>query len=290
MKLRPLAYQLARMEINSGSNSYFWWDNWSPLGRLIELTGDGGCIALGIPINSTVERAIQLYKMRLHRLPVFRQIEQEVLKLRNQGLNTLEDVCLWKQENGNFKMGFSTSHTWNITRSSSPKVGWSRGIWIAEITPKFAFITWLAMHNRLATGDRVLRWNPQAITTCWLCKVETETRDHMLFECSYSKEVWKGIIGNLAGNGNGYSWVQVTQVVVNGLQERIPTFLLRYSFQAVVYALWHERNVRRVGESSQPASCLIARIDKLVRNRITSLRKRNGGRYEKAMEIWFGRL
>ncbi|KAF3525227.1 hypothetical protein F2Q69_00051355 [Brassica cretica] len=137
--------------------------------------------------------------------------------------------------------------------------------------------------------DRVLRWNPQAITTCLLCKVETETRDHLLFECSYSKEVWKGVIGNLAGNGNGYSWTQVTQVVVNGMHERIPTFLLRYCFQAVVYVLWHERNVRRVGESSQSASCLITRIDKLVRNKITSLRKKNGGRYEKAMENWFGR-
>nr|VDD39781.1 unnamed protein product [Brassica oleracea] len=30
-------------------------------------------------------------------------------------------------------------------------------------------------------------------------------------------------------------------------------FLLRYSFQAVAYALWHERNVRRVGEPSLPA-------------------------------------
>lgn len=123
LKLRPLAYQLTRVEINSGSNFYFWWDNWSSLGKLIELTGDGGCIALGIPLSSTVERAIQLYKIRLHRPPVFRHIEQEVLKLRNFGLNILEDVCLRKRENGDFKPGFITSHTWNITRTSLPKVG-----------------------------------------------------------------------------------------------------------------------------------------------------------------------
>ena len=210
------------------------------------------------------------------------------MKLKNRGLNYLEDECLWKRENGDFKPGFLTSHTWNIIRTSKPKVEWSKGIWISEATPKFAFITWVAMHNRLATGDKVLRWNPQAITTCWLCKVEPETRDHLLFECPFSEEVWKGVIGNLVSSGTGYSWAQVTQTVVNGLRERIATFLY-YSFQAAVYALWNERNARRVGGFSQPATCLITRIDKLVRNRITSLRQKNRRKYEKAMEKWTGK-
>lgn len=67
------------------------------------------------------------------------------------------------------------------------------------------------------------------------------------------------------------------------------TFLLRYCFQVVAYALWHERNVRRVSDPSLPALCLVARLDKLVRNRITSLRRKKGEKYEKAMEFWFGR-
>lgn len=75
--------------------------------------------------------------------------------------------------------------------------------------------------------------------------------------------------------------------VVNGCQGRGLTFLMRYCFQVVAYAIWHERNVRRVG--AQPASCLIARLDKIVRNRITSLRRKVGGKHEKTMEIWFGR-
>ena len=79
------------------------------------------------------------------------------------------------------------------------------------------------------------------------------------------------------------------QVVVNGLQERVATFLLRYSFQAVIFGLWQERNVRRVGESSQPANCLTVRMDKLVRNTITSLRKKNDRKYERVMEVWMGR-
>lgn len=49
----------------------------------------------------------------------------------------------------------------------------------------------------------------------------------------------------------------------------------------VVYAIWHEINVRRVGEPSQTALCLIARLDKLIRNIITSIRRRDKGKHEK---------
>ncbi|RID68784.1 hypothetical protein BRARA_C00922 [Brassica rapa] len=103
------------------------------------------------------------------------------------------------------------------------------------------------------------------------------------------QEVWYGTIGDLAGNRSLHRWSQIIQFLANGLHERNLTFLLRYSFQVVLYAVWHERNVRRVGETSQPAACLIARLDKLVRNRITSLRRKNGRKYEKTMEVWFGR-
>lgn len=123
------------------------------------------------------------------------------MAVKERGLNQHDDVCLWKRENGEYKEDFITSHTWNIIRSKSPKVSWFKGIWFAEGTPKFTFVTWLATHNRLATGDRVLRWNPQADSMCWLCKSAQETRDHIFFDCPFSKRVWKGTVKNLAGEG-----------------------------------------------------------------------------------------
>ncbi|XP_018474238.1 uncharacterized protein LOC130508739 [Raphanus sativus] len=281
--------QLAKVEVNSGSDTSFWFARWSQLGSLIELTGERGCLIMGIPINSTVERVVQTYRARRHRFLVYQQIEKEILSLRRQGLNQQEDACLWKRDNGDFKPDFSTSQTWNIVRTQSPKVTWFKGIWFREATPKLSFIAWLAIQNRLATGDRIIRWNPQAITTCWLCNSAEETRDHLFFECGYSKEVWRSIMGNLAGHRNLFQWSQIVQILIKGLRERVSTFLFRYGFQVVIYAIWYERNVRRVGEASQTTSCMIRRLDKMVRNRITTLRKNPGGKYEKAMEVWFGR-
>ena len=163
LHLRPLASQLTKVEVNSGSTISFWFERWSQLGKLIELTGERGCIILGIPINATVERVVQTYRARSHRFPVFQQIEQEIIFLRSRGLNQLEDVCLWRREKGGFKSGFLTSQTWELIRVQSPKVMWYKGIWFPEATPKLSFIAWMAVHDRLATGDRILRWNPRAI-------------------------------------------------------------------------------------------------------------------------------
>ncbi|KAH0914446.1 LOW QUALITY PROTEIN: hypothetical protein HID58_028892 [Brassica napus] len=52
-----------------------------------------------------------------------------------------------------------------------------------------------------------------------------------------------------------------------------------------VSAIWRERNSG--GEHAQTAACLTARLDRMVRNRVTSLRRKNGGKYERAMDVWF---
>lgn len=87
LKLRPMAQQLSRREIYSGSTSSFWFDCWSQLeGRLIDLTGDRGPMDLGIPITSTVENAIQLYRSKRHRAYNLQLIDKEVMSLKNRGL------------------------------------------------------------------------------------------------------------------------------------------------------------------------------------------------------------
>ena len=195
---------------------------------------------------------------------------------------------LWKHSDDNYKTYFSSSSTWEQVRDKKPTVFWSKAVWFTQGVPRFSFIVWLAVKNRLSTGDRLLKWNPQAMSTCWLCKSVAETRDHLFFECTYSEVVWRGTIKDLAGLGVSSKWSRLIRKLETGLQNRTLTFLFRYCFQALVYAIWFERNARRVGEPPKPASLLILYIDKLVRNRISSLRK-PGWKHEKAMEAWFGR-
>lgn len=45
-----------RVDIKSGSTTSFWFDHWSPLGRLYEITGQRGVIDTGIPLDAAVEK------------------------------------------------------------------------------------------------------------------------------------------------------------------------------------------------------------------------------------------
>ena len=70
----------------------------------------------------------------------------------------------------------------------------------------------------------------------------------------FSGEVWRGTVKGLAGVGLSTQWLSLLQALVRGLQDRTATFLFRYCFQAVAYAIWYERNTRRVGEPLTTAS------------------------------------
>lgn len=99
-----------------------------------------------------MEVVVQTYRRRRHRVETLVQIEREILNLRIRGLSLEDDTRLWKTEAGNFQSCFSTKQTWEIIRSQSPRVTWSKWVWFRGMTPKFSFITWLAIQDRLATG------------------------------------------------------------------------------------------------------------------------------------------
>ena len=78
LPIKALVEQFVRVEINSGTSSSFWFDDRVPLGRLINLTELGDCIDIGIPINATVEYAVQNYQRRRYRVDHLIMIEHEV--------------------------------------------------------------------------------------------------------------------------------------------------------------------------------------------------------------------
>ena len=65
-------------------------------------------------------------------------------------------------------------------------------------------------------------------------------------------------------------------------------FLLRYTFQATVYAIWRERNSRRHGEQPQQASCLAKFVDKMIRLRLLSVKGKGKQYLEEGLAAWFG--
>nr|GEW97875.1 RNA-directed DNA polymerase, eukaryota, reverse transcriptase zinc-binding domain protein [Tanacetum cinerariifolium] len=45
--------------------------------------------------------------------------------------------------------------------------------------------------KRLATQDRLARWNTQSNDVCPLCKKDKDSHEHMFFKCEFAKQIWE---------------------------------------------------------------------------------------------------
>ena len=217
-----------KVEIRSGAATSFWFDEWSSLGRIIDLTQMQGCIALGIKLNATVEFIIQNYRSRHYRAEHLISIDREILILRTQGLTDEDDVVLWKGKGNVFRSSFDTNQTWQLTRVQQATVQWYKGLLFSGSTPKYSVISWIAVHNRLATGDRLLQWNAQANAQCILCNSAVETRNHLFFSCPYSEAIWRNLTRKLLGRSYSYTWSQVLDLISTNHVTGVKKILLRY--------------------------------------------------------------
>lgn len=109
---------------------------------------------MGIQQDETVAAVLRERRRRQHRAETLNQIEIIIQEM--QGKQTEEDdQGLWRTRSGKYKPKFSSRETWQLIRTEQNRVSWSKAIWFKHGTPKYVFITWLAIKNRLSTGDRM---------------------------------------------------------------------------------------------------------------------------------------
>lgn len=187
---------------------------------------------MGIRLHDTVASVIRKHRRRKHRVEIYNTIENEIQRLRGRGLAQEEDVRLWKSKD-KFKPVFTSKETWKLSRVQQPQVDWYRGVWFQYNTPKFSFHTWIAIQNRLPTGDRIAQWNGGTMTMCNLCMTHPETRNHLFYQCPYSEEVWKDLTDKLLSTAYTPIWEEIV-VLLTTKRNRVESFLLKYVFQATL--------------------------------------------------------
>ncbi|XP_048633024.1 uncharacterized protein LOC125607208 [Brassica napus] len=282
--VRGLAPEFCKVEVYNGKGASFWYDQWSPLGCLMDMLGTRGQIYTRIRQHDTVHTARTKRRRRVHRSAGLIQIENQLQSLSR---SEEEDVVLWKGKQDIYKDQFLTSETWNHIRTKKEKVSWHRGIWFTHATPKHRFCTWLAIRNWLTMGDKMVTWNAGIDGTCVLCMQQLETRNHLFFGCDYSSSLWYKLMNVFMGNGYSEEWIDVVLFIQKPNLDRTRSFLVRYVFQSTIYMIWHERNCRRHDERPRSPEVLFAMIDRLVKNRIMSIRAQDM-RLDCAFQLWIG--
>lgn len=92
---------------NDGRKTCFWFDNWSSMGPLFDVTGPRGYIDMGIPAQATVEDALLRTRRRNHRAQHLRRIEN-LLNAHRGRAPTVVDISLWKHSADAYKAIFNS--------------------------------------------------------------------------------------------------------------------------------------------------------------------------------------
>ena len=127
------------------------------------------------------------------------------------------------------------------------------------------FVTWLAIHGRLPTCDRLHKVGIHCDQTCTLCKKENETHSHLFFTCEYSKAVWTGAMQWSNMNINACNWQIVMQYIQSQCNGNNGTHQMsRLVLSITQYMIWKERNARRFQDIHQSVHELLNQIKNIV--------------------------
>ncbi|XP_039070402.1 uncharacterized protein LOC120217278 [Hibiscus syriacus] len=142
-----------------------------------------------------------------------------------------------------------TGKIWEDMRVKVPKVPWYSLVWFPGCIPKHNIILWMTILDRLPTWVRLLRMELSIENDkCVLCDVEAKTRDHLFFDCGFTRELWGDIL-TLCGVIRRVScWDRELACVVHYCKGKsLLVRVFKLAWVSHVYGIWKERNSRLFG-------------------------------------------
>ncbi|XP_048608462.1 uncharacterized protein LOC125584272 [Brassica napus] len=197
-----------------------------------ELLGNGGCMGMGITMNAKVEDCIH-HRRKNHRVVILNRIEVEIEKFKENRNVEEDDIYLWRSGNDKYRRKFLTTETWQVIRKKHQVYDWHKAIWFKNATPKYAFVTWVAMRDRLSTGSRMVQWNANVDASCILCQTPMETVGHLFFECPFSEQIWRNLARGVMRERYTSNWSEIVRVLMDEKQDKLQLFTIRYLFLSI---------------------------------------------------------
>ncbi len=86
------------------------------------------------------------------------------------------------------------SSTWEKIREKGQPVNWWKLLWFDLFIPRHSFVGSLVMQKEIPTKERMLQWSLNVDSICVFFKAFTKNRDHLFFQCSFTKRIWESVI------------------------------------------------------------------------------------------------
>lgn len=238
LKLRHLAVRFLRCNVGNGRSASFWYDQWTPLGPLINVLGHSGPRALGIPLHSSVaETCTDIgWRLRHARSPAAEALQLHLCTVPLPSTSTASDAYVWEVDNEVLE-AFSSKSTWEAIRNRREPQSWTKNIWFKGAIPSQAFMMWMTHLNRLPTRERTSIWAVNTLDACCVCNVYLESRDHLFLRCEINENLWLLVLRRLGYNPFWFhTWMAFTEWL--GHRNNVcPITLRRFAAQATIYSI-----------------------------------------------------
>ncbi|GAV66276.1 zf-RVT domain-containing protein, partial [Cephalotus follicularis] len=209
LRLRPLAKEHLIYKCGNGEHFSLWFDPWVHGDSVHALYGHRVIFEAGLSKHARVKDVIR------------------------------EDSTHWD------KVGevFSTACAFHGIRQRSLSVDWHNIVWHSRRIPKHAFILWLALRGAHRTKDKLLAFGVVHSVDCAFLCGETETLQHLFFQCPFSAMVWREVLLMCNIVRPLLPWVdEVLWMSTHARGSAFHHTMRRLAFAATVYHLWIERN------------------------------------------------
>ncbi|GJX44527.1 RNA-directed DNA polymerase, eukaryota, reverse transcriptase zinc-binding domain protein, partial [Tanacetum coccineum] len=162
----------------------------------------------------------------------------------------VNDRVVWRNKFGK-DMDFSVSIVNTDLNEQGHVVPWWKLMWFSQCIPKPSFILWLAVQNRLNLEDL----------------------NHLMFQCSFAKEIWNKISLNAEFQTNSLDLMEIIQYLIDaGNGNNIKSIIRRIAFAASVYGVWTERNGRIFKDSKRSCDEVVKSIIDTIRNKLLGIK------------------
>lgn len=138
---------------------------------------------------------------------------------------------------------FKMSKTYMVIHADDETVDWRALFYHNIARPRAQFTTWLTCHRKLATKDRLLRFNMIVDSECDICKQAEESRSHLFFECNSNDEIWQQVLMWLKIDHKPLQWQEELKWIIKVISNKgSKAKVLKMAFVEVIYGIWARQN------------------------------------------------
>ncbi|KAJ9542319.1 hypothetical protein OSB04_028825 [Centaurea solstitialis] len=255
--------------VGDGLSTNAWDDKWIVNGTLSLMIPFRIFQSLGLSKHSTVADVVQVMGSAwptswIDRMPSLSGVAVPNLQIG------VKDQIMWLNLL-NQSWNFAIKEVWNSLLGPWQPVLWHDLCWFKHHVPKHSFCAWLAFLDRLPTQDRLVAWSSNTeMLVCSLCKEVMDSRDHLFFQCHFSRVVWRLIRDDL-GNTRDGDWSLIVQDLIHRRWNPGEVHK-KCLFVGGIYYIWQERNRRLFEGRKRDPSQLVRDLRMFLDTRKNGLR------------------